>query len=60
MLEKITSSNSVLIRKHILQPGEDYQKVIEKYKKNGWKFKEIYTPPGTRNFNILVFEKEIK
>ena len=45
------------------KPKEDYQKIINSYAKNGWKFKQIFAPAtsgyGSASYFELIFEKQI-
>lgn len=43
--------------------GKEYQKIINSYAKNGWRFKQIFAPSfteqGAASYIELIFEKEI-
>ena len=45
------------------RPASDHRKIIESYAKNGWRFKQIFTPAmsgyGSASYFELIFEKEI-
>ncbi|WP_017415874.1 DUF4177 domain-containing protein [Clostridium tunisiense] len=44
-----------------MKPEQDYQEVIDKYTKEGWRFVQIFAPPivgnGYATFYDLIFEK---
>lgn len=46
-----------------LEPEEDYQVMVNKYAKEGWRLIQILTPPtvgyGTMRYYEFVFEREI-
>lgn len=45
-----------------MKPEQDYEQVIEKYTKEGWRFVQIFAPPiagsGHAVFYDLIFERE--
>ncbi|MPN51023.1 hypothetical protein SDC9_198664 [bioreactor metagenome] len=45
-----------------MKPEQDYEQVIEKYTKEGWRFVQIFAPPIAGNghavFYDLIFERE--
>jgi hypothetical protein len=44
-----------------MKPEQDYQEVIDKYTKEGWRFVQIFAPPiagnGYATFYDLIFER---